>query len=54
MTFNALKHGDVSQVQWMFEGSIGFVAGITLTIGEAAQIDGMLNGYGFDNCRRPR
>jgi hypothetical protein len=54
MTLNALKHGNVSQVDWMFEGSIGFVAGLTLAIGEAAEVDWMLDGYGLENCRGPR
>ena len=54
MTFNALKHGNVSQIDWMFEGRIGFVASLTLAISEAAQVDWMLNGYGFENCCGPR
>jgi hypothetical protein len=53
MTFNTLKRGNVSQVDWMFEGLISFVASLTLAIGEAAQIDRMLDGYGFERGGRP-
>ena len=54
MTFNTLKHGDVPEIYWMFEGRIGFVAGLTLAIGETAQVDWMLDGYGFQDCSGPR
>jgi len=54
MTFNALKHRDVSQIDWMFKGGVGFVASLTLAISEAAQVDWMLNGYGFENRCGPR
>ena len=53
MTFNALEHGNVSQIDGMFERGIGFVAGLTLAIGEASQVDRMLDGYGFEDCRGP-
>ena len=53
MTFNTLKHGNVSQIDWMLEGRIGFVAGVTLAIGEATEVNRVLDGYGFENCRRP-
>ena len=53
MTFNALEHGNVSQIDWVFEGGIGFVAGLTLAIGEASQVDRVPDGYGFEDCRGP-
>ena len=43
MTFNTLKHGNVSEVDWMFEGGISFVTALALAIGEAAQVDRVLN-----------
>ena len=54
MTLNTLKHRNVSQVDWMFEGCIGLVTGLTLAIGEAAQIDRMLYAYCFGHCGGPR
>ena len=54
MTFNTLKHGNVSEVDWMLEGSIGFVAALTLAIGEATKVDRVLYGYGFKDCCGPR
>ena len=53
MAFNALEHGNVSQIDRMFEGSIGFVAGFTLAIAEAAEVDRVLYGYSFENCCGP-
>jgi hypothetical protein len=54
MTFNTLKHGNVSEVDWMCEGSIGLVAALTLAIREAAKVDRVLYGYGFQVCCGPR
>ena len=48
MTFNTLKAGNVSQVDGMFEGLIGLVASLTLAIGEAAEVDRMLDRDGFE------
>ena len=38
----------------MFEGGIGFVAGLTLAIGETTEIDRMLYAYCFEDCCGPR
>ena len=54
MTFNTLKHGNVSQVDWMLKGGIGLVTALTLSIGEATEVDWMLEGYGFEDCCGPR
>jgi hypothetical protein len=41
MTFNTLKQGDVFQIDRMFEGGVGFVAGLELAIREASEIERM-------------
>ena len=53
MTFRTLKHGNVSEIDRMLEGSIGFMTGLTLAICEAAEIDRMLYAYCFESCRGP-
>jgi hypothetical protein len=45
MTFNTLEHRDVSEIDWMLEGRIGFVAGLTLPIGKPTEVDWMLDGH---------
>ena len=47
MTFNTLKARNVSQVDWVFEGLIGLVASLTLSIGESAEVDRVLHVYVF-------
>ena len=54
MAFNTLKHRNVSQIDWMFERGIGFVAGFTLAIREATEIYRMLYSYGFEDGCWPR
>ena len=44
MTFNALKHRYVAEVQRVFKWFVGFVAGFAFAIREAAKVDWMLNG----------
>ena len=53
MTFNTLKHGDFSEIDWMLKGRIGFVAGLTLAIGKATEVDRVLYTYGFEDCCWP-
>ena len=50
VAFDALKHRDVAEVDWMPEGLVCFVAGFALAIGEAAEIDRMLEINGSGNC----
>jgi hypothetical protein len=43
MTLNTLEHGNISQVDRMFEWLVRFVAGLAFAIGKATKIDRMLN-----------
>ena len=55
MTLCALETGNVAEVYRMFEGFVGFVAGIAFPISQGAQIDGMLKGAGLNILSgRPR
>ena len=54
MTFNALKRGNVSKIDWMFEGGVGLVTTLALAIGETSQIDWMLYVDCFDDRCGPR
>ena len=44
MTLDALERRDVAEIHRMLEGLVCFVASFALAIGEAAKVDGMLNG----------
>ena len=54
MAFDTLEHRDVSQIDWMFERLVGFVARLTLAVGKCAEVDRVLHGNGFDDRRGPR
>jgi len=43
MTFDALKHRDVAEIYRVFERLIGFVAGFTFAIRQAAEVYRMLH-----------
>ena len=43
MAFDTLEHGNIAQVNRVFEWFIGSVAGVAFAIGEAAEIDRVLN-----------
>jgi hypothetical protein len=55
MTLCALEQGNVTEVYRMFEGFVGFVAGIAFPISQAAKIDRVLIGAGLNILSgRPR
>lgn len=49
MTFDALEHRYVAKIHGMLEWLVGSVAGLAFTIGQAAEIDRMLNGERLEN-----
>lgn len=44
MTLDTLKHGNITQIHRMFEWLVGPMARFALSIGQAAEVDGVLNG----------
>ena len=54
VTLGALEARDVSQVDWMFEWLIGFVATLAFAIREGAQVNGMFEGSGLEILFRRR
>ena len=44
MTLDTLEHRDVTQVNRVFERFVRLVTGFALAIGQAAEIDRVLNG----------
>jgi hypothetical protein len=39
MTLNALKHRDIAEIHWVFEGLVSPMAGFTFAIGQAAEVN---------------
>lgn len=44
MAFHALKHRDVAEIYGMLKRFVRLVAGVAFAIGQAAEIDWVLNG----------
>jgi hypothetical protein len=43
MTFYALEHRDVAEIHGVSKWLVSLMAGFAFAIGEAAEVDGMLN-----------
>jgi hypothetical protein len=43
MTFHALEHRYIAQVNWMLKRLVGFVAGFAFAIGQSAQVHRVLD-----------
>ena len=56
MTFGALEHGKVAEVQRMLKRFVRLVAKLAFAVGETAQVDGMLERPGGSvlGCRPRR
>jgi hypothetical protein len=55
MTFDTLKHRYIAQVNRVLKRLVSFVAGFAFAIGEAAEVDRMLNRQRLENgCRTGR
>src|SRR4030095_4536804 len=44
MALNTLEHGNITQINWMFERLVWPVASLAFAIGKTSQIDGVLKG----------
>ena len=54
MTLDALEHRNITQIYWVLEGLVGFVAIVAFVIGKRAQINRVLEGTGLHILLRRR
>ncbi len=48
MAFNTLEHGNIAEINRMFERFVCLVAGFAFAISETAEVDRVLNGQSLD------
>ncbi len=49
MAFDTLEHGNIAQVNRVFKGFVGLVAGFAFAISETPEVDWVLNGQSFES-----